>query len=456
MEETVSTDAASALKRALRSLPSVAELAGRLEGISHEASVRGARAAIEDARQLIVDGRSPPASLVEVAQEHATGETRDTLLRVVNATGVIVHTNLGRAPLPMAALDAVSLAASGYSNLEYDLKSGKRGSRQAHVEALLIEQLTGGEAALVVNNGAAAVLLASAALARGRDLVVSRGQLIEIGGSFRIPEIVEQSGARLVEVGTTNRTRLDDYRGAIGPETGAILRVHQSNFRSLGFVQDVGVEELTGLGVPVIDDLGSGMLAAQLPVLDEEPTARDSLVAGAAVVCFSGDKLLGGPQAGLMVGERSAIERCRTHPLARAMRIDKLSLAALAATLRLYLDPQAAIEQIPVLAMLTATRETLDSRALALKSGLPDSVRANVIEATAKVGGGALPLTELSGPVCAIDPAPLSLDELARRLRSSTPPVVGRAYQGRLLLDPRTIDESEVADVARAVVAALR
>ena len=255
---------------------------------------------------------------------------------MLNATGVIVHTNLGRAPLAAAAREAVARAAEGYSTLEWDPATGARGSRHDHVAGLLCE-LTGAEAALAVNNCAAAVLLAAAALAGPeREIVVSRGQLVEIGGGFRVPDVIAQAGARLVEVGTTNRTRRADYERAIGPATGAILRAHPSNFRQLGFVQEVEIEELCELGVPVIDDVGSGNLADDLPALADEPPVRRSVAAGAALVCFSGDKLLGGPQAGLMVGTRDAVAAARAHPLARALRLDKLSLAALEATLRLY------------------------------------------------------------------------------------------------------------------------
>jgi L-seryl-tRNA(Ser) seleniumtransferase len=283
--------------------------------------------------------------------------------------------------------------------------------------------------------------------------VVSRGQLVEIGGSFRIPEVVAQSGARLVEVGTTNRTRLADYERAIGDDTGAILRAHQSNFRTVGFTEEVSVEDLCGLGPPVIDDVGSGALAEGLPELADEPPVRRSVQAGSAVVCFSGDKLLGGPQAGLMVGERSAIERCRSHPLARAVRIDKLSLAALEATLRIYRDPVAARESIPVLRMLAAGEEELVARATAMCERIGAGAR--MIRAAAKVGGGALPLLELEGPVCAVDPGELGVDELARRLRAGEPPVIGRAREGWLVLDPRTLDDDEARQAADAAVAAL-
>jgi L-seryl-tRNA(Ser) seleniumtransferase len=410
--------------------------------------VGAARAAVAARREAIEAGTAEGADgLIEDARARAEHAMRPSLRRVLNATGVIVHTNLGRAPLPDAARDELAQIAAGYSNLEFEVEAGRRGSRQAHVEGLLRE-LTGAEAAMAVNNCAAAVLLAAAALAGGRDLVVSRGQLVEIGGSFRIPDVVAQSGARLVEVGTTNRTRLADYEHALGGETGAILRAHQSNFRTLGFVEEVGIADLCALGVPVIDDVGSGALAQGLPEIEGEPPVRRSVAAGAAVVCFSGDKLLGGPQAGLLVGAEAAVAACRAHPLARAMRIDKLSLAALEATLRLYRDPALARREIPVLRMLSAGREELERRATRMSEVIPG---ARVIEASAKVGGGALPLLELEGPACAIDPAPLGLDELAARLRAGEPPVVGRAREGWLLLDPRTLTDEEAELAARRV-----
>jgi L-seryl-tRNA(Ser) seleniumtransferase len=308
-----------------------------------------------------------------------------------------------------------------------------------------------------VNNCAAAVLLAAAALAGGRELVVSRGQLVEIGGSFRIPDVVAQSGAQLVEVGTTNRTRLADYERAFRAETGAVMRAHQSNFRTVGFVEEVEIEELCAAalraGVPVIDDVGSGALAERLPELADEPPVRRSVAAGCAVTCFSGDKLLGGPQAGLMVGTAEAIARCRSHPLARAVRIDKLSLAALEATLRLYLDPARALREIPVLRMLAAGQEELGERAAMMCDVVGPAAR--VIVAAGRVGGGALPLLELEGPVCAVEPGALGVDELARRLRASDPPVVGRSREGWLLLNPRTLDDAEARLAAESVVDAL-
>jgi L-seryl-tRNA(Ser) seleniumtransferase len=435
----------------------VEELAASLDGVSHVAAVRAARAVIDEERErILARGDTPPdgghAALAEAARVWLAAEARPRLRRVLNASGVIVHTNLGRAPFADAARAAVAAAAEGYSNVEYDIERGERGSRQAHVEGLLRE-LTGAEAALAVNNCAGAVLLAAAALAGGRDVVVSRGQLVEIGGSFRVPDVVAQSGAHLVEVGTTNRTRLDDYRGAIGERTGALMRAHQSNFRTVGFVEEPTIEELCSLGLPVIDDVGSGALAEGVPELADEPAVRRSVTAGAAVVCFSGDKLLGGPQSGLMVGGAEAIEACRAHPLARALRIDKLSLAALEATLRLYRDPREAVESIPVLRMLVAGEAELEARAEAMARAIPS--RARVIRASAKVGGGALPLLELEGPVCAVDPGELGADELARRLRAADPPVVGRTRDGWLLLDPRTLSDDEARLAAAAVVEAL-
>ncbi|MBX5468986.1 MAG: L-seryl-tRNA(Sec) selenium transferase [Thermoleophilaceae bacterium] len=443
----------------MRALPPVDELAAALADVPRALAVGAARRALAARREALLAGERPATDLADDARALLERAGRASLRRVINATGVIVHTNLGRAPLAPAAADAVAAAARGYSNLEYDLESGGRGSRQAHVEGLARE-LTGAEAALVVNNCAGAVLLAAAALAAGRELVVSRGQLVEIGGSFRLPDVAAQSGARLVEVGTTNRTRIDDYERALGAETGAIVRAHQSNFRAVGFVEQPDIEELCALGartgVPVIDDVGSGALAEGLPELSDEPAVRRSVAAGAAVVCFSGDKLLGGPQAGLMVGRAEAIERCRRHPLARALRIDKLSLAALEATLRLHRDPARALAEIPVLRMLSAPESELAARAELMRALLEHAgVDARVVTAAARVGG-ALPLLELEGPVCAVDPAPLALDELARRLRRGEPPVVGRARRGRLLLDPRTMDDDEARAAARGVAAALR
>jgi L-seryl-tRNA(Ser) seleniumtransferase len=440
----------------LRELPSVERLAAALDA-PHPLAVAAARAVVERRREELRAGAADGADLVARAR-HELERTRGASLRpVLNATGVIVHTNLGRAPLPAAAGEALARTAAGYANLEYDLGEGRRGSRQAHVEGLLCE-LTGARAALAVNNGAAAVLLAAAALAGdGREVVVSRGQLVEIGGSFRIPDVVAQSGARLREVGTTNRTRLADYERAIGDSTGAILRAHPSNFRTLGFTEEVDVEALCALGPPVIDDVGSGALATGVAALRDEPPVRRSVLAGAALVCFSGDKLLGGPQAGLLVGEAEAVAAARAHPLARALRIGRLPLAALEATLRLYRDPDGARREIPVLAMLEAGEEELADRARQLyEAARAAGAQASVVRETARVGGGALPLLELEGPVVAVEPPGDGVDALAARLRAGDPPVVGRIAGGRLLLDPRTLTGPQAEAAGAAVGAALR
>jgi L-seryl-tRNA(Ser) seleniumtransferase len=330
----------------------------------------------------------------------------------------------------------------GYSNLEYDLSAGTRGSRQDHVAGIL-RRLTGAEAALVVNNNAAAVLLALAALAEGRDVLVSRGELIEIGDGFRIPDVLARSGARLVEVGTTNRTRAADYEQAIGPETAVLLRVHQSNFRLVGFTELPSVADLAKVArrhdLPLVDDLGSGALTSSNTVLlSEEPSVRESLEAGADLVCFSGDKLLGGPQAGIVAGRADLVERLRRHPLQRALRIDKLSLAALEGTLRLYLD---APERIPVLRMLQEDAHIVRERAERLASLVGGAVE----ETVARVGGGALPLAELPSHACAIE------ESLAAPLRNGEPPVVGIVRDGKLLLDCRTLADAEIEEVAAAV-----
>ncbi len=453
------------LNTALRALPSVQSLASQLDA-APALAVGAAREVIAARRAELRDGgaaaRSPAeeaATLLAAAREALAGAEAPSLRRVLNATGVIVHTNLGRAPLAPPARAAVAAAAAGYANLEFDLEAGERGSRQVHVEGLLCE-LTGAEAALAVNNCAAATLLAAAALAGdGRGIAVSRGQLVEIGGSFRIPDVIAQSGARLVEVGTTNRTRRADYERAVAaraPAVGAILRAHPSNFRTLGFVEEVGIEALCALGPPVIDDLGSGALAEGIAALRDEPPVRRSVAAGAALVCFSGDKLLGGPQAGLIVGRAGAVAAARSHPLARAVRIDKLSLAALAATLRLYRDPERARREIPVLAMLDAAEADLAARAERMRAALAAAgVAADVVRAAAKVGGGALPLLELDGPAVAVEPGPAGADAVAAALRTGEPAVAARIADGRLLLDPRTLDDDEAVAAAGAAGAAV-
>jgi L-seryl-tRNA(Ser) seleniumtransferase len=420
----------------LRDLPSVDELA---RDVQDPLAVDAARAVLERAREEIRAG-AEPGDLVERLHAELDGLRRPRLRRVLNATGVIVHTNLGRAPLAEAALDRVVESTRGYSNLELELGSGTRGSRQDHV-APILRRLTGAQAALVVNNNAGAVLLALAALAEGREVVVSRGELIEIGDGFRIPDVLARSGARLVEVGTTNRTRAGDYERAIGPETAVLLRVHQSNFRVVGFTEQPRLEELAAVarrhGLPLVDDLGSGSLGE----IGDEPSARDALAAGADLVCFSGDKLLGGPQAGIVVGRADLVERLRRHPLQRALRADKLTLAALEGTLQLHLDAR---DEIPVLRMLEEPDDVVRARA----ERLAQLVGGTVEETVARTGGGALPLAELTSYACAVE------EELAAPLRTGEPAVVGIVRDGRLLLDCRTLADNELPDAAAAVRAA--
>ena len=407
----------------------------------HDALVEAARAVLERARDDLRAGRMP-GPLVDAVLEELEDARRPRLRRVLNATGVLVHTNLGRAPLSLRAIERVVAVGTGYSNLEYDLHRGERGSRQDLLGSLLT-RLTGADAALVVNNNAAAILLALAALADGREVIVSRGELIEIGDGFRIPDVLARSGARLVEVGTTNRTRASDYERALGSETALLLRVHQSNFRVVGFTERPSLEELAGIagraGLPLVDDLGSGALAA----VGDEPTPAASLRAGADLVCFSGDKLLGGPQAGVVVGRADLVERLRRHPLQRALRVDKLSLAALEGTLLVALDPGRGSE-IPVLRMLDEPVDEVRARAARLAS----LVGGDVEETVARVGGGALPLAELPSVACAIE------EELAERLRLGEPPVVAVVRDGRTLLDCRTLSDAEVDEVAAAIALA--
>jgi L-seryl-tRNA(Ser) seleniumtransferase len=433
----------------LRDLPSVDELARAelLRSSPRSLVVDASRSVLARAREEIQAGHDPGDLAVRVAEELEHLQ-QPGLRRVLNATGVIVHTNLGRAPLAAAALERVRDVGGGYSTLEYDIAEGGRGSRQDHV-APLLRRLTGAEAALVVNNNAAAVLLCLAALAEGREVLVSRGELIEIGDGFRIPDVLARSGARLVEVGTTNRTRAADYEGAAGPETAVLLRVHQSNFRLVGFTERPRLRELAAVagrhGLVLVDDLGSGVLGeSDTVLLADEPSARASLAAGADLVCFSGDKLLGGPQAGIVLGRADLVETLRRHPLQRAVRADKLTLAALEGTLRLYLDPERAARELPVFRMLAEPTDRVRERAERLAA----LVGGEVEETVARVGGGALPLAELRSFACAVE------EELAAALRAADPPVVGVVRDGRTLLDCRTLADHEIDELAAAVTSA--
>ena len=384
---------------------------------------------------------------------------RPSLVRVLNATGVVVHTNLGRAPLSPVAAARVAEIASSYSNLEYDLAAGERGDREAHAEARLRE-LLGAEGTVVVNNCAAAVLLALNTLAEGREVLVSRGELVEIGGSFRIPEILRKSGARLREVGTTNRTRLADYRAAIGPETAAILRVHPSNFRIVGFTEAPDLAELAELarsaGVPLVEDQGSGLLEPLPEPAHAEPTVSGSLRGGADLVTFSGDKLLGGPQAGLVAGRRGAIEAMRRNPLYRALRVDKMTLAALDAVLLDY-EADAAVARVPVRRMLALGAEAVRDRARALADALAQgapSLAISVQDGESAVGGGAVPTVGLPTALLALTQSSAGPDRLAAALRAGEPPVIVRVAEDRVLVDLRTVEPADEPALLLALRAA--
>lgn len=419
--------------------------------------VASARDAVAAAR-----GGAVPADWTADITARVARRAAASLHQVHNATGVVLHTNLGRAPLAEPALAAVHAVASGYSNLEFDVASGSRGSRTDHCASLLAE-LTGAEDALAVNNAAGALVLALNAVAEGREVLISRGELIEIGGSFRIPDIMEKSGAILREVGTTNRTHLDDYRKALSPATGAILTVHRSNFEQQGFVATTAPADLAGLaghaGLPYLHDVGSGLLADLAPWgLSTEPRVTEAVLHGADLVLFSGDKLLGGPQAGCLVGKSALVALARKNPMARALRADKMTLAALEATLALYHDPQRAVREIPVLRMLTLSAVELFARAGALAAAIqsfgPSGAEPPaIIPGVSTVGGGSFPGAELPTSLVSVDPGPEGADTMARRLRIGSPPVVARIEAGRVVLDPRTLHPDSFPAVAAAVAA---
>ncbi|MQA00121.1 MAG: L-seryl-tRNA(Sec) selenium transferase [Dehalococcoidia bacterium] len=433
-----------------RDLPSVDRLladervAPLRERHGHEAVVQLAREILEEYRASIEQsGSAPPVAVVDVLLTRAE-QLRPSLRRVVNATGVIIHTNLGRAPLSRATIEAMQRVSVSYSNLEFDLEGGRRGSRFSHLESLLC-RITGAEAGIAVNNNASALLLALGALCAGREVIISRGQLVEIGGGFRIPDVLRQSGATLVEVGTTNRTYTRDYAAAMTDQTAAILRVHASNFRVIGFTEQPSLSELAALararGALLLDDLGSGaLLDAARFGLHGEPIVQDSVRAGADIVLFSGDKLLGGPQAGIAAGRRGPIEEMRRHPLSRALRMDKASIAGLAATLEHYARGEAETE-VPVWRMIAETGEAIGRRARRWSRACGAFGLAS--EARSTVGGGSLPGEELDSVVCSVDPPGGDADAFAASLRAANPPIVARIQDGRVLLDPRTVDPRE-------------
>ncbi|HEY7614576.1 MAG TPA: L-seryl-tRNA(Sec) selenium transferase [Gemmatimonadales bacterium] len=446
-----------------RALPSVDRLL--LEPEIRELLRNAPRIAVVEAvRESLAAARSrragPPESWAADVRERLADRVRPSLRPVLNATGVVLHTNLGRAPLGGAAVAAMAHVGGGYSNLELDLDTGTRGSRGDHCRAPL-RAVTGAEDALAVNNAAGALLLALAALAAGREVLISRGELIEIGGSFRIPDILERSGARLREVGTTNRTHLDDYRRALGPEVAAVLTVHRSNFEQRGFVATPEPAEIAGIahqsGLPYLVDVGSGLLIDLEPWgLRGEPRVQDALTAGADLVLFSGDKLLGGPQAGCIVGRGDMVGRCRQHPIARAVRADKMTLAGLEATLALYREPAQAVQEIPVLRMLTIGSDELERRAHRLAALCPASLQASPQPGESAVGGGSFPGAVLPTTLVALHAGALGPDGLALRLRVGEPAVVTRVADGKVLLDPRTLPEESFPAVAAALAEAVR
>jgi L-seryl-tRNA(Ser) seleniumtransferase len=437
----------------LRNLPSVDALLQdhTLRDLEHRYGhtivADACRDALDAARANIRAGADAPmpALLIDEIYGRVERAVRPSLVPVINATGVIIHTNLGRAPLSEETLTAMRTAAQGYSNLEYDLAAGGRGSRHAHAESL-ITRLTGAEAALVINNNAAAVVLILAAFARGKAAIVSRGQLVEIGGGFRIPEVMQQSGATLVEVGTTNRTYIDDYARAITDATTLLLHVHSSNFKVIGFTHEATLEELAALAhgksLLCVDDLGSGaLLDTSAFGLAHEPMPQESLAAGADLVSFSGDKLLGGPQAGIIIGKQSAVDALKKHPLTRALRVDKVTLAGVQATLLHYLKNEA-VKKIPIWTMIAASRDELDARAQKWVERLRAAkLDAAVIDAESTVGGGSLPGESL--PTRAVALVIASPDEFAARLRQNVPPIVARIEEGRIVFDPRTVLAAE-------------
>jgi len=453
----------------LRRLPSVERLLDRQgfraleEEFGRAELLAVTRSALTELRRAVREERLDEAALDSAlakmessVKSRLTDATTASLVSVVNATGIIVHTNLGRAPLSPAAVAAVSRIAGSYSNLEYDLLRGGRGRREQHA-VHLFERLFPGCDALVVNNNAAAVLLALNSFAQSREVLISRGELVEIGGSFRIPEILERSGARLREVGTTNKTRIGDYAAALGSSTGLILRVHPSNFRIVGFTQRAATEELVALGrahdLPVVEDFGSGNLLSLASYgLPDEPTVQGSLAAGVDLVTFSGDKLLGGPQSGILVGRPERVEACRENPLARALRVDKLTYAALEATLRAFIQGKAT-QEVPVLQMLSASRAELQSRSRRFVASLGSltGLELGLVDGFSKVGGGAAPEAEIPTCLISVRAENLSAQTIADRLRTHEPPVVARIAEDRVLLDLRTVLPPEEGVLASAL-----
>jgi len=453
----------------LRSLPSVdkllesEELRSVLGCVHRRMAVRAVRAYLDELRQKIQAGEDAAFAQEELTRR-LERERKPTLTRAINGLGVILHTGLGRAPLSGAAQEALADVSEHFSSLEIDVETGRRGSRYRHIEPLLCE-LTGAEAAMVVNNNCAATLLILSGLAKGREAIVSRGQLIEIGGAFRIPDVMQQSGCRMVEVGTTNRTHLRDYRNAITSETAMLLRVHTSNYKITGFTKEVSLEELVALGreskVLVVDDLGSGALVDLSKYgLPKEPLVQESVKTGADVVCFSGDKLISASQAGIVVGKKKYIDLLKKHPLTRALRCGKLTYAVLERTLELFLDEERVVKEHALFQLLLKTPVQMQREARALErrvhAEIGEKARFTVKPALSEIGGGSLATESLESRVVAIRPSAMHVDELARRMRLNRPPVFGRVERGEYLLDFRTIRRDEIPIVASALLSAFQ
>ena len=456
----------------LSALPSVDELLKGSDGsqwlalFPRTVVVQAIRDIIAGERNKILAGEHPVISssaLSACISARIQKCSSFSLLPVINATGIVLHTNLGRAVLSERAVSNVIAASRGYSNLEYDLETGKRGKRHSHTTGIL-RQLTGAEDALIVNNNAAAVFLSLTTIAKDREVIVSRGELVEIGGSFRVPDVMTASGAALREIGTTNKTHLRDYRTAINEKTGLILKVHQSNYKITGFTEDVSIEQLAALGkehgIPVMYDLGSGCLIDLKPYgIHGEPSLQEIMKSGADLVTFSGDKLLGGPQGGIIVGRQDLLEKIRKNPLARAVRVDKMTIAAFEATLMDYLDPEKALQNIPVLRMLFQSLETIRSRARKIAAQLRKQIAGadiTLIKDSSKAGGGSLPEAEFETYAVSIDPKNISVNELETRLRTGPKPIIARIKENALLLDARTIQDQDVKELIRIVSSALR
>jgi len=463
----------------LRKIPSVEEILSREETIEllknypRSVVVDSIRKGLQKLREEILKKEDlselnesifSKENLSSIFQKEIELQMIHSLRRVINATGVVIHTNLGRAPLSDSAIARIIEVSRSYSNLEYNLEFGERGDRHSHVENILC-RLSGAESAMVVNNNAGAVLLALNTLAEGREVIVSRSELVEIGGSFRIPDVMKRSGAILKEVGTTNRTHLSDYKNAIGPQTALLLKVHRSNFRILGFTSEVSLKEIVELGkqhhLPVVNDLGSGcFIDLSQYGLEKEPTVQESISSGVDIVTFSGDKLLGGPQAGIILGKKNFIEPMKVNPLTRALRIDKLTLSGLESTLLLYLDEKRAVNEIPVLRMLCLDQKKLKQRAKRLfkrlSEGIEKYAKINLKEDFSQVGGGALPLQELKTIVVSIKPLIFSVNKLEENLRKGDPPIIARISKDELILDMRTIFDDDIPLLASGIENALK